>query len=151
MNRLWVRLSLIFSSLILVFSLLPLAAFTIFVLTHEPPSTGVTGAVVSPLATPAASIAVSAPGAEPVSLPVPGNRLPPPLRNPWREIPLDLLRAFLFAGILGIVGGIAASRIVAAPITRLANAAQAIGAGDLRHPRSAQPQQHRDGRTHNGL
>ena len=132
MNRLWVRLSLIFSSLILVFSLLPLAAFTIFVLTHEPPATGAAGAVVSPLATPAAGVAVSAPGAEPVSVPVPGNRLPPPrIRNPWQEIPLDLLRSFLFAGILGIVGGIAASRIVAAPITRLANAAQAIGAGDL--------------------
>jgi hypothetical protein len=38
MNRLWVRLSLVFSSLILVFALLPLGAFTIFVLTHEPPA-----------------------------------------------------------------------------------------------------------------
>ena len=58
MNRLWVRLSLIFSSLILVFSLLPLAAFIIFLFTHEPPTTtAVTTAaavpsVVSPLAAP---------------------------------------------------------------------------------------------------
>jgi two-component system OmpR family sensor kinase len=130
MNRLWVRLSLVFSSLILVFSLLPLAAFTIFVLTHEPPTTGVTAALVSPLTPPAA--AITAPGPEPVSVPAPRNPLPRPLlRNPWQEIPLDLLRSFLVAGILGIVGGIAASRILAAPITRLANAAQAIGAGDL--------------------
>ena len=55
MNRLWVRLSLIFSSLILVFSLLPLAAFIIFLFTHEPPTTGAipaAAAIVSPLAAP---------------------------------------------------------------------------------------------------
>jgi signal transduction histidine kinase len=131
MNRLWVRLSLVFSSLILVFSLLPLAAFTIFVLTHEPPATGTAAAFVSPLAAPAANVIITAPGAERISVPAPGNVPRPLLRNPWREIPLDLLRSFLFAGILGIVGGIAASRILAAPITRLANAAQAIGGGDL--------------------
>ena len=65
-------------------------------------------------------------------MPLPNS--PPPRslrRDPWQEIPLDLLRSFLFAGVLGIIGGIAASRIVAAPITRLADAAQAIGAGDL--------------------
>ncbi len=118
MNRLWVRLSLIFSSLILVSALLPLAAFIIFLFTHEPPSATATttAAVVTPVATPAA-----VPGAPPL----------PPRRDPWKEIPLDLLRSFVFAGILGIVGGIAASRIVAAPITHLADAAQAIGAGDL--------------------
>ncbi|MFN8466911.1 MAG: ATP-binding protein [Caldilineaceae bacterium] len=129
MNRLWVRLSLIFSSLILAFALLPLAAFIIFLFTHEPPSATATTAtaVVAPLATPAA-----VPGAAPVTVPLSDNPPPPPLRrDPWKEIPLDLLRSFLFAGILGIVGGIAASRIVAAPITRLADAAQAIGAGDL--------------------
>ncbi len=148
MNRLWVRLSLIFSSLILAFSLLPLAAFIIFLFTHEPPTTAAiaantaAGAIVSPLAVPVAvpvagnsspgtGAAVSAPAAEPVIVPL-SNTLPPrPRRDPWQEIPLDLLRSFLFAGILGIIGGIAASRIVAAPITRLADAAQAIGAGDL--------------------
>ena len=125
MNRLWVRLSLIFSSLILAFALLPLAAFIIFLFTHEPPSATATTAVavVSPLA---------APAAVPVSVPLSGSQSPPPpRRDPWKEIPLDLLRSFVFAGVLGIVGGIAASRIVAAPITRLADAAQAIGAGDL--------------------
>ena len=148
MNRLWVRLSLIFSSLILVFSLLPLAAFIIFLFTHEPPTTtAVTAAaavpaVVSPLAAPVATpvagsgapdigAVVSAPGVEPVGIPLPNSPPPRPRRDPWQEIPLDLLRSFLFAGILGIIGGIAASRIVAAPITRLADAAQAIGAGDL--------------------
>jgi amino acid transporter len=143
MNRLWVRLSLIFSSLILVFSLLPLAAFIIFLFTHEPPaaaaaSTGGETAIVSPLAAPAATGAgtdvaavLPAPGAAPVSVPLANNPPPRLRRDPWQEIPLDLLRSFLFAGILGIIGGIAASRIVAAPITRLANAAQAIGAGDL--------------------
>jgi signal transduction histidine kinase len=135
MNRLWVRLSLIFSSLILAFSLLPLAAFIIFLFTHEPPaaSTTTATAIVSPLATPAAAAGNgAAPVAEPALVPQVNNPPPPPLRrDPWKEIPLDLLRSFLFAGILGIIGGIAASRIVAAPITRLANAAQAIGAGDL--------------------
>ena len=151
MNRLWVRLSLIFSSLILVFSLLPLAAFMIFLFTHEPPTQTTTAAittgtnaaaVVSPLAAPAAaagalvtttiSTTISAPAGAPVTVPLVGNLPPPrPPRNPWQEIPLDLLRSFLFAGILGIIGGIAASRIVAAPITRLAEAARSVGAGDL--------------------
>jgi signal transduction histidine kinase len=133
MNRLWVRLSLIFGSLILVFALLPLAAFIIFLFTHEPPAATTTAAttVVSPLAAPVTAPVVT-PGAAPVSVPLSGNPPPPPLRrDPWKEIPLDLLRSFVFAGILGIAGGIAASRIVAAPITRLADAAQAIGAGDL--------------------
>jgi signal transduction histidine kinase len=103
MNRLWVRLSLVISSLLLVAALLPLGAFTIFVLTHEPPA------------------AVIAAGAGP----------PPPFRNPWRDIPLDLLRSFVVAGVLGVAGGILASRLLAAPITQLATAAQAIGAGDL--------------------
>ena len=144
MNRLWVRLSLIFSSLILAFSLLPLAAFIIFLFTHEPPTSAAitantaVGAIVSPLAVPVAGnsspgtgAAISAPAAEPVIVPLSNTSPPRPRRDPWQEIPLDLLRSFLFAGILGIIGGIAASRIVAAPITRLADAAQAIGAGDL--------------------
>lgn len=142
MNRLWVRLSLIFSSLIFVFALLPLAAFIIFLFTHEPPatSTAAVTAVVSPLAAPtaaaesgtaAAGVAANAPGAAPVTVPLSTTSPPPLRRDPWKEIPLDLLRSFLVAGVLGIVGGIAASRIVAAPITRLADAAQAIGAGDL--------------------
>ena len=143
MNRLWVRLSIIFSGLILVSSLLPLAAFIIFLFTHEPPATNTTIAVAA--ATPSASspvaagvaasatitTAISAPAAAPITVPLAGGPPPPLRRNPWQEIPLDLLRALLFAGILGIVGGIAASRIVAAPITRLADAARAVGAGDL--------------------
>ncbi len=133
MNRLWVRLSLVFSSLLLVASLLPLAAFTIFMLTHEPPAAG---AVISPLPTPAAgqlsdqTIVITdtlTAGSEAANNPPP----PPPFRNPWRDVPQDLLRAFIAAGILGVIGGIAASRILAAPITRLAEAARAIGGGDL--------------------
>jgi signal transduction histidine kinase len=138
MNRLWVRLSLVFSSLILLFALLPLAAFTVFVLTHDPPASqtlttagamaGETGTgLASPLAVPeqGATFAVGSPAG------TGDQRPPPPFRNPWREIPLDLLRSFVLAGILGIIGGVAASRIVAAPITRLADAVQAVGAGDL--------------------
>ena len=143
MNRLWVRLSIIFSGLILVSSLLPLAAFIIFLFTHEPPATNTTLAVAaatpstsSPVAAGVAAsatitTAISAPAAAPITVPLAGGPPPPLRRNPWQEIPLDLLRALLFAGILGIVGGIAASRIVAAPITRLADAARAVGAGDL--------------------
>jgi len=134
-NRLWVRLSLVFSSLLLVASLLPLAAFTIFMLTHEPPAAGLTAsaaAVVSPLSTPAADQTIIitdtvTAGSEAANNPPP----PPPFRNPWRDVPQDLLRAFIAAGILGVIGGIAASRVLAAPITRLAEAARAIGAGDL--------------------
>ena len=135
MNRLWVRLSLVFSSLLLIATLLPLAAFTIFALTSEPPVNAV--AVISPLATPAATTSddaatdTAAGAAAPVVVAAPENMPPPRMFNPWRNIPLDLLRSFVFAGILGVIGGIAASRALAAPITQMAAAAHAIGAGDL--------------------
>lgn len=137
MNRLWVRLSLVFSSLLLLATLLPLAAFTIFVLTREPPPTDAT-AITSPLATPGAAatgvstdiLTAGAAGSESVVIPAPASP-PPPMFNPWRNIPLDLLRSFALAGILGVIGGIAASRILAAPIMQMAAAAHAIGAGDL--------------------
>jgi signal transduction histidine kinase len=83
---------------------------------------------VSPLATPQAG----ATGSQAAGVPPQTNPpLPPPFRNPWRDIPLDLLRSFVIAGVLGVLGGILTSRIVAAPITRLADAAQSIGSGDL--------------------
>ena len=134
MNRLWVRLSLIFGTVILVAVLMPLAAFTVFVLTHEPPAGNQVGfAAASPLAIPLQSTAVQSTAV----IAAPAGALPPivpglpPFRNPWRDIPADLLRSFVVAGVLGVIGGIAASRVLAAPITRLAAAAHAIGAGDL--------------------
>lgn len=101
MNRLWVRLSVTISSLILLFTLLPLIVFLIF----PPP--------------PRPAPDTIRPAAE--------RRL----FDPWHNLPENLLRSILLAGAAGIVGGITASRILASPITKLASAAQAIETGDL--------------------
>jgi two-component system OmpR family sensor kinase/two-component system sensor histidine kinase BaeS len=104
MNRLWVRLSIVMSGLILLFTLLPLFAF----------------AILPPRATPLLEqLQPDRPG--------PARRF----RNPWRDVPEDLMRSILTASAVGIAGGVAASRILAAPITKLAKAAGAIGGGDL--------------------
>lgn len=106
MNRLWVRLSLVISGFILVSTLIPLLTFVFFVFTHDPQDE-------------------TGPPPERPGIEQPG---PPTL---WEQIRRDLPRAFVLAAIFGIGGGIVASRILAAPITKLAGAAQAIGAGDL--------------------
>jgi signal transduction histidine kinase len=105
MNRLWVRLSLVISGFILVSTLIPLATFLFFVLTHDPPSAN------NPVAD------------------RPGIERPAP--DPWHEIRDDLLRSFLLAAVFGVAGGVVVSQVLASPITKLAGAAQAIGAGDL--------------------
>ncbi|MDQ3248264.1 MAG: ATP-binding protein [Chloroflexota bacterium] len=106
MNRLWVRLSLAISGIMLLFAILPLVAVLLF------------------------------------AADVRDNRLQNPGRPPrprlerriftlWRNLPENVAGAIFLAGGIGIVGGIAASWILAAPITKLAAAAQAIGKGDL--------------------
>ncbi|HMN27420.1 MAG TPA: ATP-binding protein [Caldilineaceae bacterium] len=105
MNRLWVRLSLVISRLILVSTLIPLITFLFFVLTHEPP--------------PATTPAEAGPAVE--------QRAP----DPWHEIRQNLLQSFLLAAVFGIGGGVVVSQFLASPITRLARAAQAIGGGNL--------------------
>jgi two-component system OmpR family sensor kinase/two-component system sensor histidine kinase BaeS len=108
MNRLWVRLSLVMGGLIFIFTLLPFFTFLFLPprLSERPP--------------PAANQAPGRPGME--------RRF----FGPWRELPENLLQSALLAGAVGIAGGVFASRLIASPITKLANAAQAIGAGDLR-------------------
>lgn len=102
MNRLWVRLSLVMGALLLIFAILALSTFLIF---------------------------------PPPARPNNDHHSPPRIERPflgrWRDLPENLLRAVLLAGGIGIVGGVAASWLLAAPITRLAAAAHAIGAGDL--------------------
>lgn len=49
----------------------------------------------------------------------------------WQEIPQAILRASLYAIILGMAGGIIVSRILSTPITNLVEAARRIGAGNL--------------------
>lgn len=109
MNRLWVRLSIVMSGLILLFTLLSLVTFLFSPrpLTDDNPRQ-------SP---PRANV-----GREK------GER---PFLVRWRGLPMDLLEAIALAGAVGIAGGVAASWILTAPITKLAKAAQAIGAGDL--------------------
>lgn len=124
MNRLWVRLSMAMSGLILLFTVLPLFAFLVF----EPPKpvTNIS-TTVSISATPVAS-------ATPAADPLPGERPPRFERrffDPWHDLPENLLRAVAIASIAGIGGGVLASRILAAPITKLSTAARAIGGGDL--------------------
>lgn len=103
MNRLWVRLSTVMTAIILVFTLLPLFGFLLF---------------------PRESL-----NRAPKEADRPG--VTRPFRNPWRDVPADVIRSILLAGGVGIVGGVAASWLLAAPITKLAKAAQTIGAGDL--------------------
>jgi two-component system OmpR family sensor kinase len=105
MNRLWMRLSLVISGFILISTLIPLLTFLIFIMNNDP-----------------------ADDHRPRQLP-PAVEQPAP--SPWRPIQRDLLRAFLLASVFGIAGGVVASRSLAAPITRLTAAAQAIGNGDL--------------------
>lgn len=104
MNRLGVRLSIVMSGLILLFTVLPLFTFLIFPLNPR---------VNEPRATQARP---------------PGPRQ---FFDPWHDLPENLFESILLAGAVGIAGGVAASWILTAPITKLANAAQAIGAGDL--------------------
>ncbi|MBK8048938.1 MAG: HAMP domain-containing protein [Anaerolineales bacterium] len=105
MNRLWVRLSIVISGFILIVALYPLFAFFFFIASHPPP--------------------------ESTTNPPTGENAPPPIGDPWRRVPEDVLRAFVLAGIFGVVGGVVVSRVMTSPITKLADAAQAIGAGDL--------------------
>lgn len=105
MNRLWVRLGVVISGVVLVSALVPLFTFLFFVISRTPPDT----TTMPPLP----------PGQTQRTF------------NPWSRVPEELLRSFLLAGAFGVVGGIVASRVLASPITKLADAAQAIGAGDL--------------------
>jgi two-component system OmpR family sensor kinase/two-component system sensor histidine kinase BaeS len=107
MNRLWVRLSLAISGLILVFVVLPFIGYLVLVATLRDN---------------------------------PFDNHPPPMRpgmerrprgNPWSQIPETVISGVVLVGVLGMAGGIAASWILAAPITKLAAAAQSIGKGDL--------------------
>lgn len=102
MNRLWVRLSIVMSSLIFVITILPLFSFLIF--RPDPPKKD-----------------------DHHDRPVFEQRVLIPLR----DIPQRLLGGILTAGVVGIVGGVAASRLLASPITKMAKTAQAIGSGDL--------------------
>lgn len=103
MNRLWVRLSIVMSGLILIFTVLPLFAF--LVLPRQEVKNN--------------RIDTHRPGIQ------------RPFFDPWHDLPENLLRSIALAGGVGIAGGIAASWILAAPVTKLAKAAQAIGTGDL--------------------
>lgn len=105
MRRLWVRLSLVMGGLIFIFTLLPFFAFLLF-----PPR---------PPDRPLPNQSAARPGVE--------RRF----FSPWRDLPENLLESALLAGAVGIAGGVVASRLIAAPITKLATAAQAIGAGNL--------------------
>ena len=103
MNRLWVRLSIVMSGLILIFTVLPFFTFLFF------------------------------------ARPEPRNNdrfdrrqtVERPFFSPWHDLPETLLQSIAIAGAAGIAGGIAASWLLAAPVTKLANVAQAIGSGDL--------------------
>ncbi len=105
MNRLWVRLSIVISTLVFVAALIPMATFLVFSVTNTSPNN------------------IDAPAERPAVERVEFS--------PWRRLSRDITRALVAAGVLGILGGIVASRILASPITQLADAAQSIGAGNL--------------------
>ena len=106
MNRLWIRLSIAMSGLIFVITLLPLFGFLIF--RADPPNK---------------DGGRDTHGDRPV--------IERKVLLPLRELPENLLRSILLAGGVGIIGGIAASRLLASPITKMAQAAQQIGSGDF--------------------
>ncbi|MEM7114886.1 MAG: ATP-binding protein [Chloroflexota bacterium] len=54
-----------------------------------------------------------------------------PVEQVWWEIPEALLRASIYASILGLAGGVVVSRFISHPITNLVEAARRIGSGDL--------------------
>lgn len=107
MNRLWVRLSLAISGLIMVFVLLPFLAFLVVGLVTR--------------------------DAHPLDDGQRPDRVSSVRRfyDPWRDIPENFVLSVLLTGAVGVLGGIAASRILAAPISTLADTAQSIGRGDL--------------------
>ncbi len=103
MNRLGIRLSIVISGLILLFTILPL--FTLLAFEPGPRNNG-----------------------RPAPIHRPGEPL---FVGRWRDLPENLFESIVLAAAVGIAGGVAASWILVAPITKLAKAAQAIGAGDL--------------------
>lgn len=120
MNRLWVRLSIAMSGLILLFTVLPLVAFLVF----EPSRP-------SPAETTPSSTTNTTPDSTADSPGPPRSRADRRFFDPWHDLPENLLRSIALASIAGIGGGVLASRILAAPITKLSQAAKAIGSGDL--------------------
>lgn len=131
MNRLWVRLSIIIGGMGLLFALLPLITFLIITWGHnrqlieEPSPPQFTEEVQR---TPATAVD----GAEEAVATNEAAQRPPRGRfDPWRDIPENMLRSFVLASFFGIIGGVAASRVLSAPITKLADAVHAIGAGNL--------------------
>ncbi len=140
MNRLWVRLSIIIGGIGLLAALLPLITFLTITWAYNsgvlngpgPPQTPTAIVVASgtPVATgPSTDAGGSAATGEPGV--VAPTRPPRGRFDPWRDIPENMLRSFALASFFGIIGGIAASRILSAPITKLADAVHAIGRGDL--------------------
>ncbi|MEM7126073.1 MAG: ATP-binding protein [Chloroflexota bacterium] len=55
----------------------------------------------------------------------------PMLRDIWRELPEGFLGLLFVTGTIGMLSGVLVSRILSAPLTRLAAAARRIGEGDL--------------------
>ena len=131
MNRLWIRLSIIIGGMGLIFALLPLITFLVITWGHNLDLfDGRTSpaAIEQPAATPSVN---SRDGATGTGTTEPAPRPPRGRFDPWRDIPENMLRSFVLASFFGIIGGVVASRVLSAPITKLADAVQAIGAGDL--------------------
>lgn len=125
MKRLWVRLSLVISGLILFFSILPL--FTFLFLPEPPPRDNP-----PPPNPPAVTTAqAAAPVDSQTDRPPPKPQEDHHFFSPWRDLPENLLSAFLLASVAGIAGGVMASWFLVSPIAKLAHAAHAVGAGNL--------------------
>lgn len=128
MNRLWVRLSIMIGGMGLLFALLPLITFLFITWSRGLP-------IVDNYFAPPAIEEPTGRTVENTPDGTSGDNAPqrPPRGrfDPWHDIPENMLRSFVLASFFGIIGGIAASRVLAAPITKLADAVHAIGAGDL--------------------
>jgi signal transduction histidine kinase len=111
MKRLWVRLSLAISILIAITIILPFGSLFFYIETQETELPEVNSDEFD------------------ILVEVIGEQSRPVLE----AVPETVIITFLFSGLIGIGIGIWISRSLSAPISRLAQATQRIGSGDLSH------------------
>lgn len=108
MNRLWVRLSLAYS--------------TIFVLV-------ITGVIIAPSLL-LLTIHILTTEQGPMNEPMTGQPMPS-TADQFEETLLELLRSSAIGGVIGLIAGVWASRKLSKPIAQLANAAESMRQGDF--------------------
>lgn len=131
MKRLWVRTSLAISGVFLALLIIPTTILLILSMVFEPSYEG-DAAYLSRPDFPAELSEEYREFAPHEEDRLRGGNRPPP-RDFIRSIPRIFLQGVLVIGLFGMGAGIVVSRIMATPITRLAQAANTIGQGNFSH------------------